>query len=463
MSRSVDGLLGADGDGVTDVFADEQVALYRSQESLERLQSQFTSTISETKDAKSRSKLSASFFVLGIGSLLPFNALLSVLDYYRLVFPSLAIAQYVTSSYTFPLMMVGLTATAFPPSRRFRPLCIFLSYFTMLITSLLFPLLTTRDEAFLTKAEAESSSQLFAIVLLTATLGVSTVLGQSIFYGLVGLFPDPICTNAYNCGGAFASMISVTMRAISRIFFDDPVLTSPTSLNLGFNIFFYVCAAVCLSCALIFVWLHQYNLEFGTHVRSVWESRSGLVSKRSIGERLRITWSTLRDVATPASCQLVCFATTITFFPSIVTVMPVSIRSTASHLLRSWYPLLVVATFAVGDTAGRSFISGILAVKRPQLLPLLTIVRLVSIPVLIVLWTSNIPTTCAIIVLTVFVHGFANGFLMNMGFVVAPQLTSESQREAAGRLVFIMLNIGLFTGSSISWILHSLLQRVTTF
>lgn len=464
MSRSSDGLLGADETGVMDDSAGEQVTLYRSQESLERLQSQIhLPTASAAMDPKSRSRLSGSFFVLGMGSLLPFNAVLSVLDYYRLLFPSLTIAQFVTFSYTLPLMLIGLIATFFPPPRRFRPLCILLSYLAMLIVSLLFPLLTTCEEAFSTKAEAEASPQLLAIVLLTATLGALTVLSQVIFYGLVGLFPDPICTNAYNSGGAFGSILTVSMRAISRFFFDDPSPSSPTSLSLGFNIFFYVSAVVCLSCVLIFAWLHQCSPEFAAHVRSVWNNRSGLIPKQKIMERLRISLSTLRDVATPAICQLVCFAVTLTFFPSIMTVMPVSMRSNASQVFYSWYPLLIVATFAVGDTVGRSFICGRLAVKRPQLLPLLTVLRLVSIPIMIVQWTGNIPMTCAIIVVTVFLHGYVNGFLMNMGFVIAPQLTSESRRESAGRLVFIMLNIGLFTGSSISWVLLSLLQKVTAF
>lgn len=464
MARSSDGLLDANGIGVMDDSADEQVTLYRSQESLEQLQSQIhLPTTSEGMDPKSRSRLSGSFFVLGIGSLLPFNTVLSVLDYYHLLFPSLTIAQFVTSSYTLPLMLVGLTATFFPPPRRFRPFCILLSYLAMFLVSLLFPLITTREEAFSTKAEAEASSQLLAIVLLTATLGASTVLGQSIFFGLVGLFPDPICTNAYNSGGAFASILTVAIRAISRFFFDDPSPSSPTSLSLGFNIFFYISSTVCLSCVLIFAWLHQYSPEFAAHVRSVWDNSSGPVPKQKIKERLRISLSTLGDVATPAICQLVCFAVTLTFFPSIMTVMPVSMRSTASQVFYSWYPLLIVATFAVGDFVGRSFISGSLAVRRPQLLPLLTVIRLVSIPIMIVQWTGNIRMTCAIIVVTAFLHGYVNGFLMNMAFVIAPQLTSESRREAAGRLVFIMLNIGLFTGSSLSWVLLSLLPKVTAF
>lgn len=410
-----------------------------------------------------RSKISASFFILGIGSLLPFNSLLSVLDYYRLLFPTESVAQFVTSSYTFPFMIMGLTVTLLPPARRFRPLCIFLSYFVMFAISLLFPLLTSHKDSFATSAEAHASSQLTAIVVLTALLGTATVLGQSVLYGLVGLFPNPGCTNAYNTGGAFASMLVVAMRIISRFFFDDPSPTSPASLSMGFNFFFCVCATVCLSCVVIFVWLHQFSAEFATHVRSTWESDTEPISKPTIGERISTSLRTLRDVATPAVCQLVCFSLTLTFFPSIMTVIPVSLRSDTSQAFHSWYPLIVVASFAVGDTVGRSFFSGTLAVQRPHLLPLLTFIRLAVVPILIIQWATNLPTMYAIIIFSVFAHGHVNGFLMNMCFVIAPQLTSENQREAAGRLIFIMLNIGLFSGSSMSWVLQSLLHRVTAF
>lgn len=448
-------------DKISGTMSDELDNLSPAPAGEDQLQLENTKILaSGTSDHETTPQLAFAFFILGVGSLLPFNALLSVLDYYQLLFPSLSVSQVTTTAYTLPFMIVGVIATAFPPPRRFRPLCILSSYCIMCFVSILFPLLTTREEPFKAPVEAQASSQLQAIILLTATLGLANVLDQSVLYGLIGLFPEPSCTNAYNTGSAFASLLLVTMRVITRVFFDDHSATSPASLRSGYNFFFSVCTIVCLTCILVFYWMHQCSSEFAFHVRVIWERDSFPLSSRSVSDRLRSSLQTLRVVIIPAVCQLICFTFTLAFFPTIMTTLPVALRQTTSPGLASWYPLIVVSTFAVGDIFGRCFFSGKLAVQKPHILPVMTLLRFVSIPIFILLWVGFLPYLWFFVVLSVFVHGYSNGFLMNMAFVIAPLLTSEQEREAAGRLIFIMVNIGLFLGSSFAWFIQAILRSM---
>lgn len=407
--------------------------------------------------------LTLSFFLLGVGSLLPFNALLSVLDYYSLLFPSLSVAHYITNAYSFPFMLSGIITALFPPPVKHRSRVILFSYFLMVVLSVLFPTLTARHVPLTSFSSAIASPQLIFILILTASLGIINSFDQSTLFGVVGLFPGSACTTAYNAGGAVASVLLVSLRAITRALLDENEAPTPRSLLPGFRTFFAACAFLCAACVLVFAWMSTRSAEYAHHVYALWHDPTNrdVRADATPRERVALARETLGDIKAPAICMLSCFVITLMLFPGIMAESPTALRASASPIWLSWFPLVVVAVFALGDTAGRIWLPDLLSRKCPSVLVPLSAARVVAtVPLAVAQWAGWLPTSWLFVLLTVFAHAYLNGVIMNMAFLVAPNLTSDDKREVAGRLMFLTLNLGLFLGSASGWLLEKFLVAV---
>lgn len=409
-------------------------------------------------------KLVTAFFLLGIGSLIPINALLSVLDFYSLLFPALSAAQYITNAYTLPFMITGTILTAFPPPPLLRGYSIGGSYAMFSLLFILIPLLSTRDEPYPTYVASITSAPLFFVVVITATMGFVNALDQSVLFGIIGLLPGSSCTTAYNAGGAAASVFLVSLRVITRMAFDDPYKPTPRSLLPGFYFFFSACTMLSFFCVLAFLWMSLYSSDYKIYVNGEWQQlQSNDRDNPSFLDQIKFAGKTLSDIRIPALCQFTCFTVSLMFFPGIMSKVPTPLRENVSVEWSSWYPLVVVAMFAIGDTLGRLFLSAPLARKHPSMLSKLTLVRFLFVPLLIAQWTGIVSASWPVILGSVFFQGYANGFIMNMGFLIASGGTTIERRESAGRLMFLMLNIGLSCGSSCGWALELILKKLTSF
>lgn len=426
--------------------------------------------------APESASLRYAFFVLGIGSLLPYNALLSVLDFYTLKFPSEPIAHYVTNAYSFPFMASGALLTVYPPPSRLRTPLILLSYFFMTLISLLYPLLSRFHS-------------LAVPLVLTALLGAINALDQSVLFGILALMLDnhPSCTTAYTAGGAAASIVLVSLRIGTRLVLDiDPgqghhQAVTPESLRPGFILFFIVCTLLCAYCTFVVIWIYTRSeayanqvlvpeisgVDSGDATTSPLNSETGNETSNTttpllyFTENMRHLFFKLRlDIFS----MFFCFVVTLMLFPGITTELPVTLRLNASSKTSSWFPLVIVAAFALGDLLGRISWSGAYATYYPNSLPYSSLARALLIPVVVLLWCRTKGTSVVVAAVTTFVIGMTNGFVMNAGFLIAPRrLNTLSEKEAAGRLMFLANNWGLFAGSSCGAILQLVLSHYTSF
>lgn len=408
--------------------------------------------------------LAAAFFILGIGCLVPINSLLSVLDFYSLLFPEIPIAQYITNAYTLPFMITGTLFTTFPPPPRYRSLCIKFSFCMLILISLLIPGLATRNEPFKTRSSSLTSPQFYFIIFLTVLMGIVNALDQSVLYGVIGLFPSPSYTIGYTSGGAAAGIVFVCVRILTRFFFDPASHPTPSTLLPGFFVFFKVCAVFCFASVIVYFWMSGWSAEFARHIHEFWKRMTEDQRERvPLTDHVTLAKRTLVDIRIPAFCQVTCFTITLMFYPGIMSMVPIPLRENITVEWQSWYPLVVVATNTTGDTLGRYFLSGLIATRYPSVLLKLTLLRFLSIPVLAMLWVGLLPASWIAAFLLVFAHGYLNGFIMNMAFLVAGSSTSDERKEASGRLMFLMLNFGLFLGGACGWVVYSILTKTTSF
>lgn len=415
--------------------------------------------------AQSSLSLSVAFFTLGVGTLLPFNALLSVLDFYIALFPALSAAQFVTNAYNLFFLLVGLLVAFRPPPPRLRDSAIIICLAAQAIASVLFPILGARPESFPTVTLSLTSSVFWSVLFLSATLGALNGLLQSSMYSLVALFPEGTYTTVFNSGVAVSNILAVLLRIFTRLFLDDSNVTAPAALLAGFRLFFLVCAVMSAVCIAMFLWMAHFSPEYAIRVHeSCQDSAMSDDDEQGILFRSQITQvlSVLYDVRRPALVVFLCFMQTLMLFPAILSILPVALRSDASEVWTSWFPLVMVGLFAVGDLLGRVLLSSWVAKRYPGSLYGLVMLRMLSLPILIAQW-AGMYTSWFVVLFLVVVHGFSNGFIMNIAFIIAPGLTEEHRRAIAGRVMFVMLISGLFAGSSLSWMLETPLKRWSSF
>lgn len=403
----------------------------------------------------------AAFFLLGIGVLLPWNAFLSAIDYYTVLFPNISIAQYITNAYTFPFMIVGTLAAVSPALSEHRRSIIFFGLAVLIVLPAMLPVVSARDESIVNSSEAFVSKELWFTVFTSAVVGGVNAVLQSVLFGTVTSLPGGKCTTAFSAGGGVASMFIAALRILCRVLMDGDEQGSLGALRSGFQVFFITCSGLCAACIVVFLWLDRYSTYYRYHISSRDAAQQG--ARKTFAEVLADAKSTLADISRPAWCVLVSFVVTLALFPGILVQMPTPMRAAASPTLRTWYPLIVVSLFAIGDTVGRGGVREEVAVRYPKFMQLLTIARVAMVPVYLLQWTGILPIYWVIMMVMVTILGVGNGVIVTLAFLSVPSLTAAERREIGGRLMFVMLICGISLGNIASWILETLLRRSTEF
>lgn len=403
------------------------------------------------------------FLILGIGSLLPFNALLSVLDYYKLQYAGYPIEQLVSNTYTIPFMLSGMFLTFNPPSStRVRTYCIIASYLSLTVLSLLY----------------SAFDALSSVLVFTALLGVVNALDQSMLFGLLSRFSSRLnYMKFYNIGGAVASLLLICLRIMTRIAFhsveSDGVNSNENELRFGFSIFFMICSFLSFLCTIIITLMYFKSGQFSKQV--TYNTDNGdIINNGDNSERL--SFSELKQIFQyiykDCISMFMNFFLTLSLFPGISVNLPLSIRDNdlISPQAASWYPLYIVFIFAVGDTLGRIFFTNYFSYYYSSYLLPLTVVRFgVIYPLFIYIWSAKhllFQLNPSSIFVLLFVLSFTNGFIVNVCFIAAPmKIPSNNNRfkEQVGRIMFLMLNFGLCFGTILGWITQSYMTHFLGF
>lgn len=403
----------------------------------------------------------AAFFFLGMGILLPWNALLSVIDFYSMVFPNISIAQYITNAYSFPFMVTGILLALSTGLLRYRRTAIFVGYGTLTILPALLPIFSTRETPVGTAEEALASKELWLIVFTAAVIGASCAMLQSILFGTLTLFPGGKCVSAFSTGSGVASVFVSVLRILLRILMDGDSKGSPKALKPGFVVFFLTCSVLCCFCIGVFRWLDKYSSYYATYVPSNCDTE-GEDEETGI-EILRRAWEVMHHIAKPAVGVFLSFAITLSLFPGIVVQVPSSLRGVVSATHKSWYPLVVVTLFAVGDTIGRGFPTERMVIRYAKALPIFSVVRVALVPVYWMQWVGVLPVNWILVMSMVVALGIANGIVATWAFLSIPSLTPLDSREMAGRLMFVMLISGISIGNILGWIVEAGLHSTANF
>ena len=137
------------------------------------------------------------------------------------------------------------------------------------------------------------------------------------------------------------------------------------------------------------------------------------------------------------------YLVTLSIFPGVLA------ENLKSPTLKSWYPLLLITVFNVGDMMGKMCPTRFHC-RDGALLFVFSIMRGAFVPIYAVFVQEQMPDISFFVV--TYCLGITNGFLTTCGMSTAPTLFNPKESEVAGTMMVFFLLSGLSLGAMSGWL-----------
>jgi len=164
------------------------------------------------------------------------------------------------------------------------------------------------------------------------------------------------------------------------------------------------------------------------------------------------TWQVLRGVSTMALAVFVVFFVTFLVFPSVAPYGLV-FKGTLGRISMTddWWSEILLLLFNVFDTVGRTAPAFLIALTGKWLLGA-TFVRSVTVVLFVACakaWAPAFNDIMALVVMIVF--SITNGYFASLCMMSGPQGVQPKDRQKAGLIMSLALQLGILTGSNVSF------------
>nr|XP_020442961.1 equilibrative nucleoside transporter 2-like [Monopterus albus] len=416
------------------------------------------------------------FFMLGLGTLLPWNFFITASQYFneRLAGPNVTsngTSGPTVKDYNYDSWMALLSQL---PLLLFTLLNSFLYQwvrerirvaFSLVVIFLLFSL--TAALVHVPMHPDTFFSVTMATIWFINTCGA--VLQGSLF-GLVGLFP-PRYSTLFMSGQALAGIFAAIAMLCS-------ILSNAEKRSAALGYFITPCVATLgtLLCYLLLPHLEfsrfylnrsqsdkaQQELTDKKLLNSKDLEASGMFIGQSEESQERSSvLAVFKQIWLMALCVTSVFTVTLSVFP-VITVRVQTVYKDNAAWDKVFTCVCCFIVFNVMDLAGRSAPSlGQWPSKKSRLFPVVVLSRLIFIPLIMMCNVENSKLTVlfshdAAFVAILALFSFSNGYLASLCMAYAPQLVRFKDCETAGSLMTFFLVLGLALGASLSFLLGKL-------
>lgn len=343
--------------------------------------------------------------LFGIGSLLPWNAVLTALDFFFGVFPSHN-----------PAFVFGLTLNA--PNFIFNFVGIFIAKYislkARLVVGLIFIFFLTIAMPFVAEYLTESVAWIITLAIIVV-MGIASSFVQGGFFGFAGIFPFKY-TGAVMLGNGFSGLAMNFFRMITLAIFPPGEDTeNDNSAFIGCLIYFAIASLLVIACIIGYFWVCK--TEFAKHyiqkagvkmdddsavmraasrgsgyyapgdilansktqhnTTAMSENDLPTVSSRDEGSN-KTFFQVYSDISLMALQVFLCFVITFVVFPGTTLSTKFNFLGSSPKDM-AWFSVLMITCFNVFDTIGR-FSGGYKQILSPNMLFILTSFRLIFIP-----------------------------------------------------------------------------------
>ncbi|XP_031732501.1 equilibrative nucleoside transporter 2-like [Anarrhichthys ocellatus] len=419
-------------------------------------------------------------FVLGLGTLLPWNFFMTASQYFnqRLAAPPNSTSGGSTKDYNYDSWMALLSQL---PLLLFTLLNSFLYQWVRerlrVAFSLIFILLLFCLTAALVQVPMQPDT-FFSITMATIWfINMFSAVLQGSLFGVVGLFP-PRYSTLFMSGQGLAGIFAALAMLLSILSNADK-----SSAALGYFITPCVATLGTLLCYLLLPQLefasfymnrnHSATAERTQELLSSTEKKvlsdvdKDLEAKRKfisepeeIQERSSV-FKVFKKIWLMAACVTCLFAVTLSVFP-VITVRVQTVYKDSAAWDKVFTCVCCFIVFNTFDLVGRGAPSLVQwPSKESRLFPVAVLSRLVFIPLLMMcnVQNSRLPVLFrhdGAFVTIMVLFSFSNGYLASLCMAYAPQLVHCKDCETAGSLMTFFLVLGLALGASFSFLLGKL-------
>lgn len=410
--------------------------------------------------------------------MLPWNAVLTALDFFMQSFPSHN-----------PAFIFGLTLNA--PNFTFNFIGILLARHIPLkirfVGGLIVIFCLTLSMPFISNYLEESTAWIIILIIIVV-LGVANSFVQGGAFGFASIFPFK-CTGGVMLGNGFSGLAMNFFRMLTLAAFPpkDDAEKSDNSAFIGCLIYFAIAALIVICCILGYFWVCKteyamfYIQKAGTKVDSEERViRAASLGSGSFGQpagRVNGTPNASEqsyndvtvaspgdqpepksfvgvyaDVAVLALQVFLCFVITFVVFPGTSLSTKFDFLGNTKKDM-AWFSLLMITCFNLFDTIGR-FAGGYIQLFTPKTVFILTVVRLIFIPTFVLIQLNANPAWIFqsdwFRILNMALFALTNGYNSTLLMIYGPTLARDVDKERAGLFMSFHLVGGIFIGALIA-------------
>lgn len=200
-----------------------------------------TKTDHHTRDVISPSRtLYISYLFLGMGTLFPWNAYITAIDYYIVRYPHLHVDRFITIAYL-PINLIVIALFVHYHHTTLSNKRIIVGFLSFTFAMLLMPLLDLL-------ASQASSISLAVTLTFVFICGAADGMAQGALFGEAAAI-HPRCTQALVAGTAISGVVVSMLRLATKAILPQTMV----GLRLSADIYFLLAAIVCGSCVVIHI------------------------------------------------------------------------------------------------------------------------------------------------------------------------------------------------------------------
>ncbi|KAL5772577.1 hypothetical protein ACOSP7_012183 [Xanthoceras sorbifolium] len=387
-------------------------------------------------------------WVLGLGSLVSWNSLLTIGDYYTNLFTKYHPTRALTLVYQ-PFAIVTMTIFVYNESKvntRQRNLAGFILYFASTLSLLLLDLGTSGKGGI---------GPFVGICAIVACFGVAHAHVEG---GMVGelSFMCPEFIQSYVAGLAAAGALTSALRLLTKAAFEK----SHDGLRKGVMLFLAICTSFEFLCILLYAYFFP-QLPIVKYFRS----KAALEGSKTVSADLAAGRIQTKPDQTAEEVEVhERLSTKQLFFQNIdyaldlfliyvltLSIFPVFLcEITRKHKLGAWYALILIALYNVWDLISRYIpLVDCLKLESRKWLIIIILSRVLLVPAFY--FTAKYGDQGWLIMLTSFL-GLTNGYFTACVFTSAPKGYKGPEQNALGNILVLCLLVGIFVGISLDWL-----------
>ncbi|XP_022950449.1 equilibrative nucleotide transporter 3-like [Cucurbita moschata] len=383
-------------------------------------------------------------WVLGFGSLVCWNSMLTIGDYYYLLFPDYHPSRVLTLVYQ-PFAFGTIAILAYNEAKidtRWRNIR---GYTLFFISSVLLIVLD------LVSSGRGGIGPYIALCIIVGSFGVADAFVQGGMVGDLALM-CPEFIQSFMAGLAASGALTSGLRLITKAAFENV----HDGLRKGTILFLAISAAFEFLCVILYasVFPKIPLVKFYRKKAASEGSKTVSADLAAAGIQLQLNQGNKTEVLTKK--QLLQQNMDYLLGVSLIYVLTLSIfpgflyENTGEHQLGSWYPLVLIAMYNVWDLIGRySPLVKFLKLESRKGLLISILSRFLLIPAFY--FTAKYGDQGWMIMLTSFL-GLTNGHLTVCVFTAAPKGYKAPEQNALGNMLVMFLLGGIFAGVSLGWL-----------